>query len=70
MTTISLVDQPKADSVAKTKSVGGQADGKSDSPSDAQSVFGQGGGGKLTPKQAEYLGISVHGPFKPEYYRY
>lgn len=25
---------------------------------------------KLTPKQAEYLGISVHGPFKPEYYRY
>jgi adenosylhomocysteinase len=25
---------------------------------------------KLSPKQAEYLGISVHGPFKPEYYRY
>ena len=25
---------------------------------------------KLTPKQAEYLGISVQGPFKPEYYRY
>jgi len=25
---------------------------------------------KLAPKQAEYLGISVHGPFKPEYYRY
>ena len=25
---------------------------------------------KLTPKQAEYLGISVNGPFKPEYYRY
>ena len=25
---------------------------------------------RLTPKQAEYLGISVHGPFKPEYYRY
>ncbi len=25
---------------------------------------------KLTPKQAEYLGISVHGPFKPDYYRY
>lgn len=25
---------------------------------------------KLTLKQAEYLGISVHGPFKPDYYRY
>jgi adenosylhomocysteinase len=25
---------------------------------------------RLTPKQAEYLGISVHGPFKPDYYRY
>ena len=25
---------------------------------------------KLTPKQAEYLGISVNGPFKPDYYRY
>lgn len=25
---------------------------------------------KLTPKQAEYLGVSVHGPFKPDYYRY
>jgi len=25
---------------------------------------------KLTPKQAEYLGISVHGPFKPDLYRY
>jgi adenosylhomocysteinase len=25
---------------------------------------------KLTPKQAEYLGISATGPFKPDYYRY
>jgi adenosylhomocysteinase len=25
---------------------------------------------KLTPEQAEYLGIPVTGPFKPEYYRY
>ena len=25
---------------------------------------------KLTPAQAEYLGIPVGGPFKPEYYRY
>jgi len=25
---------------------------------------------KLTAKQAEYLGISVHGPFKPDHYRY
>lgn len=25
---------------------------------------------RLTPKQAEYLGISVDGPFKPDYYRY
>ncbi|AQT68578.1 Adenosylhomocysteinase [Anaerohalosphaera lusitana] len=25
---------------------------------------------KLTPKQAEYLGISAEGPFKPEHYRY
>jgi adenosylhomocysteinase len=25
---------------------------------------------KLTPKQAEYLGISVAGPYKPDYYRY
>ena len=24
----------------------------------------------LTPKQAEYLGLSVEGPFKPEHYRY
>ena len=25
---------------------------------------------QLTPQQAEYLGISVAGPYKPEYYRY
>jgi adenosylhomocysteinase len=25
---------------------------------------------KLSKKQADYLGISVEGPFKPEYYRY
>jgi adenosylhomocysteinase len=25
---------------------------------------------RLTAKQAEYLGIPVDGPFKPEYYRY
>jgi adenosylhomocysteinase len=25
---------------------------------------------KLTPAQAEYLGVSVEGPFKPEHYRY
>ncbi len=25
---------------------------------------------KLSPKQAEYLGISPEGPYKPEYYRY
>jgi adenosylhomocysteinase len=25
---------------------------------------------KLTPKQADYLGISAHGPYKPEHYRY
>ncbi len=25
---------------------------------------------KLTGKQAEYLGVSVEGPYKPEYYRY
>jgi adenosylhomocysteinase len=25
---------------------------------------------KLTPAQAEYLGVSVDGPFKPEHYRY
>jgi adenosylhomocysteinase len=25
---------------------------------------------KLTDEQAKYLGISVHGPYKPEYYRY
>jgi adenosylhomocysteinase len=25
---------------------------------------------KLTQKQAEYLGIPVEGPYKPEYYRY
>jgi adenosylhomocysteinase len=25
---------------------------------------------KLTPAQAEYLGIPVEGPFKPSYYRY
>jgi len=25
---------------------------------------------KLTPAQAEYLGVPVDGPFKPEYYRY
>ncbi|ADU67003.1 adenosylhomocysteinase [Desulfurispirillum indicum S5] len=25
---------------------------------------------KLTPKQAEYLGIPIEGPFKPEHYRY
>jgi adenosylhomocysteinase len=25
---------------------------------------------KLTKEQAEYLGVSVEGPFKPEMYRY
>ena len=25
---------------------------------------------KLTDEQAKYLGVSVHGPYKPEYYRY
>lgn len=25
---------------------------------------------KLTPKQADYIGVSAEGPFKPEYYRY
>ncbi|MBN2476576.1 MAG: adenosylhomocysteinase [Pirellulales bacterium] len=25
---------------------------------------------RLTPAQAAYLGVPVHGPFKPEYYRY
>ncbi|GAB4129634.1 MAG: adenosylhomocysteinase [Thermogutta sp.] len=25
---------------------------------------------RLTPEQAEYLGVPVEGPFKPEYYRY
>jgi len=24
----------------------------------------------LTPKQADYLGINVHGPYKPDHYRY
>ena len=25
---------------------------------------------RLTPVQAEYIGIAGHGPFKPDYYRY
>jgi adenosylhomocysteinase len=25
---------------------------------------------RLTPKQAEYLGIPIDGPYKPEHYRY
>ncbi len=25
---------------------------------------------KLTPKQADYLGVPVEGPFKPDHYRY
>jgi adenosylhomocysteinase len=25
---------------------------------------------ELTPEQAEYIGVPVHGPFKPEHYRY
>ena len=25
---------------------------------------------KLTPDQAEYIGVAAEGPFKPEYYRY
>ncbi|MCA9236590.1 MAG: adenosylhomocysteinase, partial [Planctomycetales bacterium] len=25
---------------------------------------------KLTAKQADYLGIAVEGPYKPEFYRY
>ena len=25
---------------------------------------------KLTPEQATYIGMSVDGPFKPEWYRY
>jgi adenosylhomocysteinase len=24
----------------------------------------------LTPDQAEYIGVEVKGPFKPDYYRY
>jgi adenosylhomocysteinase len=25
---------------------------------------------KLSPKQAEYIGVPVEGPYKPEHYRY
>ena len=25
---------------------------------------------KLTPTQAEYIGVPINGPYKPEYYRY
>jgi adenosylhomocysteinase len=25
---------------------------------------------ELTPEQAKYIGVSVQGPYKPEYYRY
>jgi adenosylhomocysteinase len=25
---------------------------------------------ELTPEQAEYIGVSVDGPFKPDHYRY
>ena len=25
---------------------------------------------QLTPEQAEYIGVTVEGPYKPEYYRY
>ncbi len=25
---------------------------------------------RLTPEQADYLGVPVDGPFKPDYYRY
>ena len=25
---------------------------------------------KLTPDQAEYIGVAVEGPYKPEHYRY
>jgi adenosylhomocysteinase len=25
---------------------------------------------KLTPEQAEYIGVKVEGPYKPEHYRY
>ena len=25
---------------------------------------------RLTPKQAEYLGVPVEGPYKPDHYRY
>ena len=25
---------------------------------------------KLTPRQAQYLGVSEDGPFKPDYYKY
>ena len=25
---------------------------------------------ELTPKQAEYIGVTQKGPYKPEYYRY
>ncbi|MFN3694943.1 MAG: adenosylhomocysteinase, partial [Ignavibacterium sp.] len=25
---------------------------------------------ELTPEQAEYIGVPVEGPYKPDYYRY
>lgn len=25
---------------------------------------------KLTPKQAEYIGVDIDGPYKPDFYRY
>jgi adenosylhomocysteinase len=25
---------------------------------------------ELTPKQAEYIGVNMEGPYKPSYYRY
>ena len=40
-------------------------------PADLEILFGPGAKlTKLTPKQAEYLGIAEQGPFKHELYRY
>jgi adenosylhomocysteinase len=25
---------------------------------------------RLTPEQAEYIGVTIEGPYKPEHYRY
>lgn len=67
-------DQECMDSISGESASGGES-ARAAAPDGGTDTGGDGGtfGGvvtQLTPKQAEYIGVTVEGPFKPDSYRY